>query len=324
MLFWYLMVSLSSLFENFAGVPFTDQWTIRVSRAPRLRISEDAPIVVDCLAGSFRRHRSDLSAGYRFPPSEHTLSPTAQTGLLSSRFNPANVTIERRPVAGAQTTDSRSPGAFAERRPHVVAQTPSAFSPGTLVDEPTPLNNPLNTPLSYVDSRKVDEADSYFNLAPETHPHPGTTLLCNLKKGYNTVGCAVYEDGQPWAASRVPFYVIVSVEGISKVRALLRVVSKALSVGVFAAGTAFFASATLITISVALTSLCTILGAGVFGRVVAMWMANEMIQEEPVLHKVVKTEREAGEHIREVLAQPGLLFEVMGHVVLNGRCIAPL
>lgn len=44
------MVALSSLLENFAGVPFTKQWTMRVSKAPgTVDISDDAPIVADTI-----------------------------------------------------------------------------------------------------------------------------------------------------------------------------------------------------------------------------------------------------------------------------------
>lgn len=46
MYFWYGFVALSSLLENLAGVPFTRQWTIRVSRAPKVEISPDAPWVI--------------------------------------------------------------------------------------------------------------------------------------------------------------------------------------------------------------------------------------------------------------------------------------
>jgi hypothetical protein len=48
MYFWYLCVIPSSFLENIAGVPFTRQWTLLVSRAPELRISSDAPVLVVC------------------------------------------------------------------------------------------------------------------------------------------------------------------------------------------------------------------------------------------------------------------------------------
>jgi hypothetical protein len=46
----------------------------------------------------------------------------------------------------------------------------------------------------------------------------------------------------------MPFYVIISLEDASVAHATLRAVSKAISVGVFAAGVSIFASATMVTI----------------------------------------------------------------------------
>jgi hypothetical protein len=146
-------------------------------------------------------------------------------------------------------------------------------------------------------------------------------LLENLEAGYNITGRIFIDTVEPWTAPRVPFYVIVSLEGITPSHATLRVVSKAISVGVFVAGTAAFASVTMVTISVALTVLGLFLGAGVFGRAVAMWMASEMMVFNPVLHAVVKTRAEASDHIAHILAIDGLTVEVMGHVIVNGRCI---
>lgn len=147
-------------------------------------------------------------------------------------------------------------------------------------------------------------------------------MLDALESGLNCKGQVVSDQNEPWSSSRVPFYVIISLEGVSGSHAVLRVVSKAISVGVFAAGTAMFASVQLITISVALTVLCLVLGAGVFGRVVALWMASEMMKTKPVLHRVVKSKGSAAEYIDHIFNIEGLIVEVMGHVVVNGRCIA--
>ena len=129
------------------------------------------------------------------------------------------------------------------------------------------------------------------------------------------------DSNEPWSASRVPFYVIISMEGISSAHAVLRVLSKAFSVSCFAAGTLIFASAQFVTISVSLTVLCVVLSAGVFGRVVAMWMASEMIRTRPILHRVVTSRAEAGDYIDHIMAIEGLTVEVLGHVIVNGRCI---
>ena len=52
-----------------------------------------------------------------------------------------------------------------------------------------------------------------------------------------------------------------------------------------------------------------------------MWMASEMMKTKPVLHRVVKSRGLAAEYIDHILAIDGLVVEVMGHVIVNGRCI---
>ena len=238
-MFWYIMVACASLLENYAGVPFTRQWTLRVSRAPKVRISDEAPIV-------------KLSSRVAF------VEPSA----------PSRESTEYK-------RDDTTPRPYEE--PFVVEKTVSARS---------------------------------------------TEILDALESGINCRGQVVREKGEPWSSSMVPFYVIISLEGISPTHALLRVVSKAISVGVFAAGTAIFASATLIPMSVALTVLCLLLGAGVFGRLAALWMASEMMKTKPVLHRVVKSKGSAAEYIDHIFNIDGLVVETMGHIVVNGRCIA--
>ncbi|KAL8741854.1 MAG: hypothetical protein Q9190_005589 [Brigantiaea leucoxantha] len=238
MLFWYIMVAISSIVENIAGVPFTNQWTLRISRAPKVRISEDAPSV---------------------------------------RF------LER----------SRQQGAYPSRS--------TSFS----------------GPPTYPGTQHVQE--DFLSAKPL--PRRSTDVLDALEVGFNCKGQIIMDSNEPWSASRVPFYVIISMEGISSAHAVLRVLSKAFSVSCFAAGTLIFASAQFVTISVSLTVLCVVLSAGVFGRVVAMWMASEMIRTRPILHRVVTSRAEAGDYIDHIMAIEGLTVEVLGHVIVNGRCI---
>lgn len=238
MLFWYSMVAISSILENIAGVPFTHQWTLRVSRAPKLRISDDAPSV-------------------RFL--EKPVSRTAFPPRLSL---------------------STSPPSY-----------PAAQN---------------------------DEEDFSFTKPLERR---STDVLDALEVGLNCKGQVIMDSNEPWSASRVPFYVIISMEGISSSHAGLRVFSKAFSVACFAAGTLIFASAQFVTISVSLTVIFVVLSAGVFGRVVAMWMASEMIRARPILHRVVKSRAEAAAYVDHVMALDGLTVEVLGHVIVNGRCI---
>ncbi|KAI4287940.1 MAG: hypothetical protein L6R35_002802 [Caloplaca aegaea] len=46
MWFWYFLVVIVSIVENFVGVPFTNNWTLRISKVPHtIQISRDAPKV---------------------------------------------------------------------------------------------------------------------------------------------------------------------------------------------------------------------------------------------------------------------------------------
>jgi hypothetical protein len=244
---WYLMVALSSLLENLAGVPFTKQWTMRVSKAPgTVDISEDAPIVIhgDVENQEFTRDDAKRDKGQ------------AYQGV-----------IEMMPLNNSSDVISNS-------------------------DERPPLRRRYTNFLQVLDG-----------------------------PGINTTGRVTMSRDQAWSASRHSFYVILSVAGIGHGHATLRVISKAISVGVFAAGTATFASATLLTISIALTTLCLILGAGVFGRVASLWMASKFMEEQPIIQRTVKNQDEANRFIMTMLEIPGLTFELKGHVFLNGRCI---
>lgn len=237
---WYVTVATSSIIENIAGVPFTHPWTLRVSRAPRVRISEDAPLV-------------------------------------------------RRPQGTAL---------FRQTDEHL-----SSMAPG---------------------GSKATTTIQVFEEVPLVHrtvSGRSTEILDALEAGYNCKGQVIRDSNEPWSSSRVPFNVIISLEGISGSQAALRVFSKAFAVGVFVTGTAIFASTQLMEMSVAIAVLCLVLGAGVFGRVIAMWMASEMMKTKPVLHRVVKSRGLAAEHIDQILSIDGLVVEIMGHVIVNGRCI---
>jgi hypothetical protein len=146
-------------------------------------------------------------------------------------------------------------------------------------------------------------------------------LTLHYFRGYNTFGRVVMDHTEPWAAQNNPFYVIISIRGISNSHATLRVFSKFLSIGVFTVGTAMFASSTLITILVATVVSALVLIAGVFGRVTAMWMASEIMQNKPVIHRVVQHRYEAEQFIDAMLRKPNCLFEILGHLIVDGRCV---
>ncbi|KAI0468248.1 hypothetical protein F4859DRAFT_524736 [Xylaria cf. heliscus] len=274
MLGWYLVVGLSSLFENFVLVPFTKQWTLRVSKAPNtIEISDDAPSITPLMR----------SNSY----------PIDVPGVSSFRENEAPLNKPVKPqFFGRQLT--ADPEDDLEAYPFERQDT--------------------------VRSQQIT-IDEYRSFPARLARHR-SEFLHNLEKhGYNTVGKIRMDPNKPWASNRHSFMVIISMEGVTRAKGTLRVISKAVSVGVFAAGTAAFASATLITISVALIALCLILGAGVFGRVAAIWMVSEMMKEKPVIHRVVHGESEAEKLIQEILNTPGLTVEFLGHVFINGKCV---
>lgn len=276
----YLMVAMSSVLENIAGSPFTTQFTIRVSRAPKVRIAADAPSVL-------------------------AVVPEVNEPVLQ----------HRRPKQQSKflTPNSSPPPPPPKKGPHI--SVTSGYEHHR-TDDGTLVTSPMMAQLN-----QDDDDDFRYQHGKNPPMRSYTAALRDLETGYNTTGRIIIDPDEPSCHSRVPFYVIISVEGISPSHATLRVVSKAISVGAFAAGTALFASSALITISVALTTLCLVLGAGVFGRVVAMWMASEMMKTKPVLHKVVKDRRQAAEYINAVLAIPGLTCELLGHVVVEGKCV---
>jgi hypothetical protein len=269
--------------ENFVLVPFNKQWTLRISKAPNtLEISEDAPVVTPLM----RTDSSQLNIDAPGPRVETTPRLKDNNTLLMRAQG------DTRPFQFERASTSESQG------------DPRAF--------------PFERRNTDTQKSIADEYRSY--ITPPTRRR--SEFLYNLEKhGYNTVGQIYMDPGKPWASSRHSFMVVISISRVTHFKATLRVISKAISVGVFAAGTAAFASASLVTISVAVTTLCLILGAGVFGRVAAMWMVSEMMKENPLIHRVVANEAEADTFIHEILSTSGLTVELLGHVFINGRCV---
>lgn len=317
------MVAASSLLENFAGVPFTEQWTIRVSKTPRIIISNFAPPVdLESVKDAISKGTSVLS-DIVMPQGRMVSMPDGADGiLLNQDFNyyPSSVATPERvdsfgieqngneiPMAGIDVTRATRDSRYRAfpARVSTDPQIPSSRNAVINSSERSQLAIPSNSP-----SRGDKKAEVYEVDIPS-----------DLESGHNVEAHTHRGSDKQDSNSPTPFYVIISVKGISKPHAALRVVSKAISVGVFAAGTATFASATLITISVALTTLCLVLAVGVFGRVTALWMASEMMKTDPVLHRVLNDRGEAGQYISEMLKRRGLTFEFMGNVIIDGRCV---
>lgn len=158
-----------------------------------------------------------------------------------------------------------------------------------------------------------------YSAVPQAY-HP-TEILSGFKKGYNTVGRVILDPHEPWSAQCNPFYVIISIKGVEPAHAALRVLGKLLSIGVFTVGTAMFASSALVTIMIAVIVASLTIVAGVFGRVTAMWMASEIMQNRPVIHRVVANAAEAEQYVDSMLRKPNCAFEILGHIVVDGRCV---
>ncbi|KAM6532465.1 hypothetical protein FSOLCH5_001888 [Fusarium solani] len=160
-----------------------------------------------------------------------------------------------------------------------------------------------DTVSKITDRRKYDNALEAIKAGPNTNQR--IRIATDKGSGY----------------SRTCFYVVVSVQGISRMHAIAQIISKASSVAVYAFGTALFASASLMSISIALMVLCLLLPAGVAGRVIAMWIVSQIGREnKPILHKLVKSENEAGEYIHAI-AELDLQLEIRGHIIMSGWCI---
>src|SRR6266487_3790617 len=92
MYFWFAIVAASSLLDNLAGVPFSHQWTIRVSRAPNIQIDEDAPWVIPEIP--------ELN-GYAISGPKMTISQSERDQIsISIADQPSNpsINIPRKPV----------------------------------------------------------------------------------------------------------------------------------------------------------------------------------------------------------------------------------
>ncbi len=70
MFVWYMFVCISAILENFAGVPFTHTWTIRIWRAPPVDIDKDAPWVIS----PTDENVSKVESGMQEQPSPSTSS----------------------------------------------------------------------------------------------------------------------------------------------------------------------------------------------------------------------------------------------------------
>lgn len=127
--------------------------------------------------------------------------------------------------------------------------------------------------------------------------------------------------------SRNSVMVMVSVVGGNTGDSIWRLLSKTLNVAVFVLGTAIFASATLLSLVMAIVVLTLTLSAGVFGRAIAGWIVGQVSGTEPMIHVISGTEPEAYQAITKILClgskdRTPYQVEINGHIFINKRRVA--
>ncbi|OCK96586.1 uncharacterized protein K441DRAFT_657280 [Cenococcum geophilum 1.58] len=149
-------------------------------------------------------------------------------------------------------------------------------------------------------------------------------ILKELMKVYKTKGYKAKRnqtaiEETPLTSSNT-VYVIFSIRGVHKRNTAFRLISKLIAVGVFVFSTALFASSALVTILAATITMILVLVAGIFGRVTAMWISTVIMRDKHVINLVVK-EEQADQYMKALLAKKGLIYEVLSHVIVNGKCV---
>ncbi|KAL9615812.1 MAG: hypothetical protein Q9160_009240 [Pyrenula sp. 1 TL-2023] len=157
--------------------------------------------------------------------------------------------------------------------------------------------------------------------ASEAEENVGTSLhqLDTLRSATVTI-----EGSQQFTQSRNATFILVSIVGDTRLRSLSRLISKASSIAVFVAGMATFASASLLSLVLVSGALTMILAAGVFGRAIAGWIVDMISKNEPMIHIIADSHKEAYRAVTEILTlrpTDGGHFQVLmdGHVFINER-----
>ena len=150
----------------------------------------------------------------------------------------------------------------------------------------------------------------------------GEDVIDVLKSGFNIKSVVTINRSEPYSVPRTCFYAVIQKTGISKSHAALRVFSKSSTITVFAFGTSLFASSQLMNTSISLMVLSLVLAAGVLGRITALFILSEMNRNStPILQAVVQDRADAARHLQKILDIPGLVIEVGGNVIVDGKCI---
>lgn len=141
------------------------------------------------------------------------------------------------------------------------------------------IENAAGIPFTHNWTMRVTQSPHNIHISDDTPVVQGNQnedVLHVIHRGFNVKSMLSLTSQEAYVKRNSCFYVVVSAEGVSAVHATFRVLSKGSSVVVFAFGTTIFASASLVSVSIVLMVLCLVLAAGVFGKVVAMWIASEM------------------------------------------------
>jgi hypothetical protein len=159
----------------------------------------------------------------------------------------------------------------------------------------------------------------------------GGDNITNWNHGGNSVGVALRQLGtlkpgqlslvgsHARAKPRNSFIVMISVpqDSAAGLNSFLKALSKVCSIGVFAVGTALFASAQFLSLLMACMAITVILCAAVFGRTIAGWIIMGIEQSEPMVHYIAGNTEEATDVIKRLLSidtamdlEPGVLARV--------------
>ena len=134
--------------------------------------------------------------------------------------------------------------------------------------------------------------------------HTGNSVGVALKQlGTLKTGQLSLVGSHARAKPRNSFIVMISVpqDSASGFKSFLKALSKVCSIGVFAVGTALFASSQFLSLLMACMAITVILCAAVFGRTIAGWIVMGIEQSEPMVHYIANNTDEATDVIKRLL-----------------------
>ncbi|KAH7021005.1 uncharacterized protein B0I36DRAFT_387802 [Microdochium trichocladiopsis] len=164
-----------------------------------------------------------------------------------------------------------------------------------------------------------------------------------------TPGVVHIISGTETTSPRNAILIIVSVIGSEgdegsrlNAQSFWRLLTKSASIAVFVTGTAFFASAQLLALPMAVMALTLLLAAAVFGRAIASYITTSVGTSEPMIHVIVNSRSEAYQVIARIMllthdsprreqnveaaagaaAVRDIQIELNGHIFVNCKRVA--